>query len=224
MTAIFVAITVLLVLQFNRNRQQTLLLQHYATMEEQTRKFDFQHLYSQSTSFVSSSRPIIANHSISEDEQQLLFHLVYPQDTIELRPVQLRCIESIFYHHPKATVKLYVNTLFDRPVQYLCDAGYNLVVSPYDIKRRLADLKTLKIFNETILQNLVNNFEVFMGNERSSCKSGIATLLRFVILYTEGGVVLGKIDKWTAHCEYTFFCKLTIVKIRTQLSCEHLQS
>ena len=47
-----------------------------------------------------------------------------------------RCIESIFYHHPLATVVIHSNTLEERIFDVLRESGYEIQVKPY----RLADL------------------------------------------------------------------------------------
>ena len=47
-----------------------------------------------------------------------------------------RCIESIFYHHPLATVIIHSNTLEERIFEVLRESGYEIQVKPY----RLADL------------------------------------------------------------------------------------
>lgn len=47
-----------------------------------------------------------------------------------------RCVESIFYHHPLATVVIHSNTLQSRVFDVLTEAGYEIQVNPYS----LADL------------------------------------------------------------------------------------
>lgn len=54
----------------------------------------------------------------------LLFHLVHTTDVQTCGSMQQRCIESIFFHHPNARVKLHIkhfNKTF--PIQYLVLVG-----------------------------------------------------------------------------------------------------
>ncbi len=71
-----------------------------------------------------------------------------------------RCIESIFYHHPLATVIIHSNTLKPRIFDVLREAGYDIQVKPYS----LADLAKGDYLD--ILQGFLTNCGVFF----SSCK------------------------------------------------------
>jgi hypothetical protein len=70
--------------------------------------------------------------SSSKNKKQpelLLFHLVHTTNESSFRPDNIRAIESIFFHHPRAQLSLYFKktkkhqTMTQRPVQHLIQTG-----------------------------------------------------------------------------------------------------
>jgi hypothetical protein len=89
----------------------------------------------------------------SNNEKKIVFHLIFTtsnQNGISLEESakdggnvkgsfvwrHWRCVESIFHHHPLATVIIHSNTLEERIFNVLKEAGYDIHVKPY----RVADL------------------------------------------------------------------------------------
>ena len=85
--------------------------------------------------------------NVAEDS---VFHLIFTTSEKSLISVEetsvkgsfvwrhWRCVESIFYHHPLATVVIHSNTLESRVFNVLREAGYEIQVKPYS----LTDLAT----------------------------------------------------------------------------------
>ena len=105
------------------------------------------------------------------------FHFVVPAETLNWR--QWRSIESIFYHHPTATVTVHSNELPQDMFDVLSEAGYNIKVANYDLDSLLSG-------------SPVEDFVRELGEARRSDNwlRRETELLRLLILYQQGGVYM----------------------------------
>ena len=105
------------------------------------------------------------------------FHFVVAIETLNWR--QWRSIESIFYHHPTATVTVHSNELPQDTFDVLSEAGYNIEVADYDLDSLLSG-------------SPVEDFVRGLGEARRSDNwlRHETELLRLLILYQQGGVYM----------------------------------
>ena len=90
-----------------------------------------------------------------------------------------RTVESIFYHHPTAEVKVYSNTLPDDMFNVLTAAGYSIQVQGYSLKTLLVG---------TPAEGFIAKLETFRKSRFWYVH--VADLLRLVLLYQYGGIYM----------------------------------
>jgi Alpha 1,4-glycosyltransferase conserved region/Glycosyltransferase sugar-binding region containing DXD motif len=128
----------------------------------------------------------------------IVFHIAFTVQ--KFSTLNLRCIESIFYFHPSAHLKLHSNAelgihtsanALPPTVQGLIDLGYHIEIVPYkasDVLER-AVLMTNSIVNATAAKIWSSLLETKWKHEKY-WYSNESNLLRLCLLYTEGGVYL----------------------------------
>ena len=127
----------------------------------------------------------------SISKQNLLFHLIHTSSEETFGTMQMRCIESIFYHHPLATVLFYVKNMTDAPVKYIMQAGYDLQVIKYDIVEHLYQLERDETVDASIVQNFTSRIKDFASDDKGYWYVNESDLLRLIVLYLHGGIYLG---------------------------------
>lgn len=134
----------------------------------------------------------LAPRNISK--QNLLFHLIHTTTEENFGTMQKRCIESIFYHHPLATVMLHAKNMTDAPVKYLQRAGYDLQVIKYDIMEslKLLEREEPPVVDTALLQKFTSRVKDYASDREGFWYSNESNLLRLILLYLLGGIYLGK--------------------------------
>ena len=128
-------------------------------------------------------------HNVST--QNLLFHVIHTTSEDNFGTMQKRCLESIFYHHPLATVMLHVKSMTDQPVQYLIQAGYDIQLDKYDVVENLKQLEGEDIVDTAILQDFMNSIDAYASDQKGYWYANESNLLRTIIMYYLGGIYLG---------------------------------
>ena len=149
-----------------------------------------QHLHDSTVKFgaVPMSPPVSLQH-----ERKLTFYLVFStssQNSLKLFFTSSRVsgtfnwrhwrtVESIFYHHPTAEVKVYSNTLPDDTFSILTEAGYSIEICRYKLESMLIGTPA----------------EGFIGKlERARLGpfwyANVADLLQLLLLYQHGGIYM----------------------------------
>lgn len=100
-----------------------------------------------------------------------------------------RAVETVFYHHPHATVKIHSNKLLEESykpkVQAFQSAGYNLVVVAFDLDALLRKWAT-ETGNSEIVDKFVQRKDSLIQND-VYWYSNETNLLRYLLLYHYGG-------------------------------------
>lgn len=194
-----------------------------------------------------------ATASAGDRELDQLVHLIHttPVDTFQEKHV--KCVESIFYHNPDATVILHArdtNFTLDRipALQALVkkthekDASkpaYKLEIQHYDIVQKVEDLR-LRHFNDTQshltkdfleddrIRIFLDHIPEFIAQTDGFWKNNESNLLRFILLYLQGGIYLGMPGKCIACCccccvsLLTFLSCFTMVVFRLGCHCRSI--
>jgi Glycosyltransferase sugar-binding region containing DXD motif/Alpha 1,4-glycosyltransferase conserved region len=148
-----------------------------------------------------------------QGQRQLLFHLVFTVDYFST--LNLRCIESIFYFHPTARIKLHSNVYypiestdsttanmtssrqrFASSIQALQDLGYSIEIvafSAAEVLDRAVEMDqamrtTSTLINATAARVWSSRLDQWKAQKY--WYSNEANLLRLCLLYTEGGIYL----------------------------------
>ena len=145
--------------------------------------------------------PAKSQTRITPRDDALLFHLIFTTDVDKFTTLNLRTIESIFFHHPKATVIIHWSSkyfrLFDNtpplaPLQQLQDLGYDLTVRPYttaEILKETLQYTDDTVVNRTLAEDWMSQIhtkwvhEEFWDNNESN-------LVRVCLLFLQGGIYL----------------------------------
>ena len=147
------------------------------------------------SSFVDETEPNIER---SASPLVLVFHIAFTVQ--KFSTLNSRCIESIFYFHPSAHVKLHSNAVFGihtgtntlpPTIQRLIDLGYHIDIVPYsasDILERAVSMEN-SIVNATLANTWASRLETRWKHEKY-WYSNESNLLRLCLLYTEGGIYL----------------------------------
>jgi Glycosyltransferase sugar-binding region containing DXD motif/Alpha 1,4-glycosyltransferase conserved region len=129
---------------------------------------------------------------------QLVFHIIFTVKNFST--LNSRCIESIFFFHPDAQLKLHSNAdngihatgdSLPAAIQLLIDRGYQIDIVPY---RLLDVLQTAVRTKNSIIQ--ASAAELWSSQVETKWKhekfwyANESDLLRFCILYTEGGIYI----------------------------------
>jgi len=88
-----------------------------------------------------------------------------------------RCLESIYFHHPDARVKVWSNTLNLDIFTEFSEGGYSIVVQRYDLQQ---------LVKGTLAEKWVEKIDLWKGHPHFY--SHLTDLLRIVILYKYGGL------------------------------------
>jgi Alpha 1,4-glycosyltransferase conserved region/Glycosyltransferase sugar-binding region containing DXD motif len=131
-------------------------------------------------------------------EAPIVFHVAFTLQ--KFSTLNLRCIESIFYFHPFAHLKLHSNAelgihtnahALPPTIQGLIDLGYHIEIVPYEASDVLerAVLMTNSIVNSTAA-NIWSSFLETKWKHEKYWYSNESNLLRLCLLYTEGGIYL----------------------------------
>ena len=94
--------------------------------------------------------------------------------------VHMRAIESVFYHHPFATVLIHSNTLQQQRFNVLTESGYKIEVQRYNISNLIAR-SPARLFTDSRLSEAMHG-PYWYSHETD--------FLRMLILYTYGGVYM----------------------------------
>jgi len=139
--------------------------------------------------------------STTEDDRHSspLFHMIFSTGDDTLTTLNLRSMESIFFHHPQARLILHtrqeggITTIRDNPkLEPLLTHGYNISLRPYqtevwlqaamDVPGSLVDPKAAQSFLSRLYDNQLQQEKYWYSNETN--------LLRLCILYLQGGIYL----------------------------------
>jgi Glycosyltransferase sugar-binding region containing DXD motif/Alpha 1,4-glycosyltransferase conserved region len=136
---------------------------------------------------------------LTTTKAKLVFHVAFTVNSFST--LNLRCIESIFYFHPDAQLKLHsnaevgihttTNEALPSAIQLLINRGYQIDIVPYraaDILQQAVRLKN-SIVNTTAADIWSSQLETKWKHE-TFWYSNESNLLRLCLLYTEGGIYL----------------------------------
>jgi hypothetical protein len=150
---------------------------------------------------------VIDDDDRKSDRTILTFHIAFT--VTKFTKLNLRCIESIFYFHPKAQLKIYSNAQYGIhtillnknkntteslslvPIQKLIQLGYSIEFIPYtaaNILQQAMDISN-SIVNTTLAQRWMSKITEQYSKE-IYWYSNESNLLRLCILYTQGGIYL----------------------------------
>ena len=118
-----------------------------------------------------------------------LFHFIHSSTETNFGVKQLKAIESVFYHHPKAQVKLWVTEMSAKPVQPFLDKGYNIALLDLDLKREVQSLLEYPEINRTIIEQFLNRWDEHTQSKLWMINN--SDLFRIIVMYREGGVYMG---------------------------------
>jgi hypothetical protein len=115
---------------------------------------------------VSESSSITTPPTVRE-KSAVVFHLIFTTDFDKFTTLNLRTIESIFFHHPEATVWIHWSAKYFRPgetqppkpLEKLQEEGYDLHVKPYEVQQILKE--TLEHTDDSVVnKQLVESWVV----------------------------------------------------------------
>ena len=118
----------------------------------------------------------------------LLFHLIHVNGNTYFPKTSMRVVESIFFHHPTARVKIHVpanNPMSPRVFQPLLKEGYSLSIEPYDLAQLVEDT----VVNYPAMRDIA---ELWMESRIPQWRQGFlhysdeSDLVRLLILYNQG--------------------------------------
>jgi len=119
----------------------------------------------------------------------LKFNLIL--STENLTNMNSRTLESIFWHHSNAQVIVHVKDISNKQdiIARLSEAGYNIQVKQYDLYNLLSKaIDNSQLITREIVANFTDCLPVITKGK--FWYSHITDLLRFVIIYLEGGIYL----------------------------------
>ena len=149
------------------------------------------------TSPLSQTRTDNKSHSTASNEEEpfLLFHFVHTtsENTFTIR--NLKAVESVFFHHPNASVIVHTKNMTSKPFQNLIRAGYNISTHPFDLEPIISELLRSAPINQTHARQFLQNIPAYSTTK--FWYTNQSNLLRLALLYTQGGVYLGKYRGWT---------------------------
>jgi hypothetical protein len=130
----------------------------------------------------------------------VLFHLLHTNDESFIGLVQKRCLDSIFFHHPNAEVRLHVLNMSSTPFQHLIDSGYNLKIETYDIHSMLLALLDSKVIeNVDGLKHIIEHIDEYRETNKGGSWIVVeADILRLLFMYFDGGFYLGKSNMFSS--------------------------
>ena len=132
--------------------------------------------------------------SISDEITSLTFHLIFTTTKADhivqflsttvvsgnFNWLNMRVIESIFYHHPFARVIVHSNTLPQDHFNVLTETGYRIRVQPYDL---------LEMLNDSPARDFTTN-KLEEAKKGPYWYSHMCDLLRYLIIYRYGGIYM----------------------------------
>ena len=138
------------------------------------------------------------NIQMKRTDDIVTFHLAFTVPKFSI--LNQRCIESIFYFHPKARVILHSNLENGihtaeqkvlKPIQELIDRGYHIEITPYTAANILQ--RAISLPNSIVDATLANEWMSLISTKYSQEKywfSNESNLLRLCLLYVDGGIYL----------------------------------
>jgi hypothetical protein len=142
---------------------------------------------------VSSSQKKSIPQSIN---RPLLFHFTHTSDETSFGIRQFKSIESVFYHHPDASVVLTVRAIWKmttEPLLPLIRKGYNLTLKSIDL---MEEVKLLEAFDGGKHSAIAAASRDFLTDWESHLKTkywkyNVSNLLRLILLFKYGGIYMG---------------------------------
>jgi hypothetical protein len=131
--------------------------------------------------------------STTDINEKLLFHFIFNDRPSQLQPFMLRAIESVFYHHPDAQVRIHTSHVesiskFAFPFLNPLFEKFDLQMEHYDLERKLQSLKPQ--FKDTqLLQTFIDGVPNWIKTSRWR-EYNKCDVYRLVLLYTRGGIYL----------------------------------
>jgi hypothetical protein len=130
-----------------------------------------------------------AKKEVDTPQLGTLFHFIHSSTERNFGVKQIKAIESVFYHHPRAQVKLWVTEMSAKRIQPFLDKGYNLTLLTLDLKSEVKSLLDYPEINQKIV-------EEFLGRWDENTKSKLwminnSDLFRIILIYREGGIYMG---------------------------------
>lgn len=126
----------------------------------------------------------------TDGKERLTFHFIYNGRRYNFQPFMLRAVESVFYHHPDAQVRIHHSQIgrFELPYLKPLFKDFDLAMEHYKLEEKLESMKTQ--FKETeLLQSFIDNLsnwtETSKFREYNKCN-----VYRLVLLYTRGGIYM----------------------------------
>ena len=139
--------------------------------------------------------PPNVTQTVHKHSRPLIFHLIHSTDVATFRRHNVRAIESIFYHHPKAKVVLYVNrnemkTLPPPLLRMHDERGYDLTMEEYNWKDLIRSALTIP--NHTIQPKAALQWtkKISMYQKSKFWYSHQTDGVRLLLLYTKGGIYM----------------------------------
>jgi len=142
-----------------------------------------------------SSSLTIPTNSFNAVDASVVFHVVFTTSEETVSTLNLRCIESIFYFHPKALVRIHTNSVtglqkIPDPLQPLLNRGFRIQLTPYtaeDVLQAALDFPESRV-NATLARLWADNLDFYRTEK--FWFSNESNLLRLCLLYAHGGIYL----------------------------------
>jgi hypothetical protein len=129
----------------------------------------------------------------TDKNEKLLFHFIFNGGQSQFQPFMLRAIESVFYHHPDAQVKIHspqvtLTTKFGLPLLKPLFGKFDLQMEHYDLEKKVQSLKNH--FKDTqLLQSFIDGLPNWIKTSRYR-EYNLSDVYRLILLYTRGGIYL----------------------------------
>jgi hypothetical protein len=129
----------------------------------------------------------------TDKNETLLFHFIFNGRRLDFQPFMLRAIESVFYHHPDAQVKIHSPHLLlisnsGIPLLKPLFKKFDLQMEHYDLEKKLQSLKNH--FKDTqLLQSFIDRLPNWIETSRFR-EYNKSDIYRLILLYTRGGIYL----------------------------------
>jgi hypothetical protein len=142
---------------------------------------------------------------INQQRQQKepLFHFIHTTNEASFHQRSLRAVESVFFHHPKATVLIHVpddghtialkSDMTEQPFLRLIDAGYNVTVERFQLQTLLDAAISLEGVSSRVEKAPIDKWmktQILPNMMKWSWYVDISDLVRLLVLYAQGGLYL----------------------------------
>lgn len=170
-------------------RKETYIKTNHSTSEnERHYRFDNEGLSRfQNAKIEAEGSPLMEKANRTES---LVFHFIYNGGWSHFQPFMMRAVESVFFHHPNAEVKLHTQQREENvsiPLLEPLLEKFDLEIVHYSLAEELELLK--KYMNATLVQGFIDGLPDWIDTSRFR-EYNKANIYRLLLMYTRGGIYL----------------------------------